>query len=257
MRSLGKGANQFSSRLFYLFQGPKTSWIKEGSLFHCLFWFCPLASVTVALMEWVEALYHVEDPLMVFYSFCARTPFPLEVVHESVFLKLYVIGAVLSHFVELGIYAAILVKQSKIESSASSVYIVKDNRCVSGRRHQRNVVSAVGHFASCVVSVVVTLTILAPPAFMIVTSGPSGPPLVCDLIVFSFPSINFFVYPLIETMCTAGNLRDNLFTLACWKSLFCCSGEEKATLSFEFQIITRSQSALEVEGAEGVGDTEL
>ena len=213
--------------------------------------------MTVAAMEWVEALYHVEDPLMVFYSFCARTPFPLEIVHESVFLKLYVIGAVLSHFVELCIYVAILVKQSKIESSASSVYIVKDNRSVSGQRHQRNVVSAMGHFASCVVSIVVTLTILAPPAFMIVTSGPSGPPLICDLIVFSFPSINFFVYPLIETMCTTGNLRDNLFTLACWKSLLSCSGEEKLTLSFELQLITRSQSPSQAEGAENEGGIEL
>ena len=102
-------------------------------------------------------------------------------------------------------------------------------------------VSALGHFASCIVSVTVTVTILAPPAFMILTSGPSGPPLICDLVVFSFPSINFFVYPLIETMCT-DILRGNLFELSCWKSLR-FSGEEHVTLSLDMQVMTRGDDS--------------
>ena len=55
-------------------------------------------------------------------------------MHESAFLKGTVIGAVVCHFAELGIYAAILVKQTKIEAAASSVYIVKNNQHVSTRR---------------------------------------------------------------------------------------------------------------------------
>ena len=62
------------------------------------------------------------------YSFCAKTPFPLDIVHESVFLKGFVIGAVVCH------YVAILVKQTKIEAGASSVYIVKNNQSVSTRK---------------------------------------------------------------------------------------------------------------------------
>ena len=72
---------------------------------------------------------------------------------------------------------------------------------------------------------------------MIPTSGLSGPPLVCNLIIFSFPSINFFLYPLIEIMCM-DILRENLFELTCWKSLR-FSGEEPVTLSMEFQIVSR------------------
>ena len=67
------------------------------------------------------------------YSFCAKTPFPLDIVHESAFLKGTVIGAVVCHLAELAIYVAILVKQTKIETNASSVYIVKDNQCVLTR----------------------------------------------------------------------------------------------------------------------------
>ena len=68
------------------------------------------------------------------YSFCAKTPFPLDIVHESVFLKGFVIGAVVCHLAELGIYVAILIKQTKIEAGASSVYIVKNNQSVSTRK---------------------------------------------------------------------------------------------------------------------------
>ena len=102
-------------------------------------------------------------------------------------------------------------------------------------------VSALGHFASCIVSVTVTLTILAPPAFMILTSGPSGPPLVCDLVIFSFPYINFFVYPLIETMCT-DILRENLLELTCWKSLH-FSGDEHIAFSLEYQVMNRDEGS--------------
>ena len=103
-------------------------------------------------------------------------------------------------------------------------------------------VSALGHFASCIVSVIVTLTILAPPAFMILTSGPSGPPLICDFVVFSFPSINFFVYPLIETMCT-DILRENLLELT-WCKFLGFSEGERVTQSVELHIISRDDQRL-------------
>ena len=185
---------------------------------------------------WTEDLNHSEDPLRVFYSFCAKTPFPLETVHKYVYIKAYILGTVLSHFVEFGIYIAILIKQTKIESNASTVYIFKDKKCVSSSRHTRNVVSALGHFVSCIISITVTLTFVAPPAFMVLISGPSDPPLICDFIVFSFPTINFVVYPLIETMCTE-NLRNNLFQLSFWKSLR-APREKSFDLSFSLKTFT-------------------
>ena len=115
--------------------------------------------------------------------------------------------------------------------------------CYPSRRNQRNMVSALGHFSSCIVSMIVTLTILAPPAFMILTSGPSGPPLICDFVVFSFPSINFFVYPLIETMCT-DILRQNLLELTCCKFLGFSEGEG-VEHSVELHIISRDEQRVQ------------
>ena len=43
------------------------SWIKEEVLFRCLYWLSPVTSALVVMMEWLEATYHIEDPLMVFY----------------------------------------------------------------------------------------------------------------------------------------------------------------------------------------------
>ena len=54
-------------------------------------------------------------------------------MHESAFLKGTVMGAVVCHVTELGIYVVIMVKQKKIESGASSVYIVKNKKQVSTR----------------------------------------------------------------------------------------------------------------------------
>ena len=67
-------------------------------------------------------------------SFCAKTPFPVDMVHKWFFLKGFVIGAVVCHFTELSIYIAILVKQTKIESAASLKYIVKNKQSISTRR---------------------------------------------------------------------------------------------------------------------------
>ena len=57
----------FGSRLFYLFRGSRMSWMKEEILFHILYWLSPVTSALVVMMEWLEATYHIEDPLMVFY----------------------------------------------------------------------------------------------------------------------------------------------------------------------------------------------
>ena len=82
-------------------------------------------------------------------------------------------------------------------------------------RHIRNVVSALGHFASFIVSMAHLL--LIPTIYMLSHSETaSGPMAMCQLIAFFFPSINFFVYTFIETMFSE-NLRTNFFELIRWK----------------------------------------
>ena len=97
------------------------------------------------------------------------------------------------------------VKQTRIESRAT-VHEVKDNRLVSRQRHQRNVISAFGHFASFLLNL--TNTLLMIPNFY----GQEGNNLHV-LFAFFVPSFNFFLTPLIETVCTE-SLRQSLFAMS-------------------------------------------
>ena len=84
-------------------------------------------------------------------------------------------------------------------------------------RHIRNVVSALGHFASFLVSMAHLLLIPAMYLLSHTDNASSGAPLaICQFIAFFFPSINFFVYPFIETVFSE-NLRNNFLELIMWK----------------------------------------
>ena len=74
-----------------------------------------------------------------------------------------------------------------------------------------------GHFASFAVSMAHLLLI---PTIYLVSDAENAPMAMtmCQFIAFLFPSINFFIYPLIETMFSE-NLRRNFFKLASWKSI--------------------------------------
>ena len=102
-----------------------------------------------------------------------------------------------------------LVWRSKIFVSVATLAKAHDTAEI--RRHLRNVVSALGHFASFIVSMAHLLLI---PAIYLLIDGEnvSGPLAMCRLIAFLFPSINFFVYPFIETMFSE-NLRTNFIQL--------------------------------------------
>ena len=84
-------------------------------------------------------------------------------------------------------------------------------------RHARNVVSAMGHFASFAVSMAHLLLI---PTIHLVSDAKSAPiaEAMMKFITFLFPSINFVIYPFIETMFSQ-NLRRNFFKLTSWKSI--------------------------------------
>ena len=117
---------------------------------------------------------------------------------------------------ELCVHIAIFYKQTQIESKASET-IVKNDKLVSSQRHQRNVIGAIGHFASFAASLALLVVDSGIPAYYFIkwnTSG--GPPMICYFFIFLFPSINVFVFPFIETLCTE-NLRRDILEFICWK----------------------------------------
>ena len=103
-------------------------------------------------------------------------------------------------------YAAIFIKQLILEAQ-SNVHIERNIQVVSRGRHQRNVISAIGHFASFVVSCSETTLLYLALYFFPVTEKTLLT--LQNLITFFFPCMNFVIYPLIETMCSQ-NLRDTL-----------------------------------------------
>ena len=91
----------------------------------------------------------------------------------------------------------------------AEVYVMKDNMVVSGQRQQRNIVSIFGHFLSFILSICHLLLI---PLLFFIFSVPSGPSYVANLMTFLFPSFNFSLYPLIETV-FSDNLRNSFLEI--------------------------------------------
>ena len=123
-----------------------------------------------------------------------------------------IIPAILSRVLELGVHITILIKQTQIESRAE-VYVIKGNMVVCGQRHQRNIVSAFGHFLSFLLSICHLFVI---PVLFCVNYNSSGPSYVCNLMTFLFPSFNFSIYPLIETV-FSDNLMNTFLEIIRWK----------------------------------------
>ena len=65
--------------------------MKEQDIFHYLFWVSPAVSGILTVLQALEnAIFFPETPLMVPYSCCAKTPFPMEKMEELVILKVRV-----------------------------------------------------------------------------------------------------------------------------------------------------------------------
>ena len=62
--------------------------MKEQDIFHYLYWSSPTISGIFTVLQALEnAIFFPETPLMVPYSCCAKTPFPMEKLDELVTLK--------------------------------------------------------------------------------------------------------------------------------------------------------------------------
>ena len=176
-----------------------------------LYWSSPaITALILALHTGENLILHGDHPLMFYFSYCAKTPFPFPLLKDMIMFSFYVtIVTIMSLVTILLIYIFIFIKLSQLQSSATLYFVspVPDTRF----RHQRNVVSAKGHFISFLVTLFATTLILAS-AFGIVYNLDLSNKSIVELGVFLLPSVSFVVNPLVETM-FSDNLRESLFGL--------------------------------------------
>ena len=87
------------------------------------------------------------------------------------------------------------------------MYEIRGNRMVCEMRHQRNVVSVLGHFFSFAITLI-QLIIFAVGVYTLKESILT----LAKLNAFHNSCINFFIHPLIETLSTH-NLRQSMFSM--------------------------------------------
>ena len=183
------------------------AYIKKESLMQILFWLSPILGGIFTTSHMVENIVH-DNCYLFHYSYCGKTSFSPEIVYNLFITNSCMCLTTMSIFSEFLAHIWILVKQTNIESRAQ-VYEIRGNRLVCQMRHQRNVVSALGHFFSFALSmtqrVIFTISLYAIEDDTVV--------LLARISFFLLPCINFFVHPFIETMSTP-NLRQSLFTLS-------------------------------------------
>ena len=88
-------------------------------------------------------------------------------------------------------------KTTQIESRAN-VFEIRGNHLVVRQRHHRNVVSALGHFLSLVVSM--THLVLWIPPFYLLSDSEELYVKIRNVNMFLIPSFNFCVHTLVETV---------------------------------------------------------
>ena len=179
--------------------------MKEDGVLNILFWFSPALSAILIVLQIGENFVRFSDrPVLFYYSYCAKTPFPAEVVGDLAVFKLMMLCTVPVLIGEMCCHIAIFAKQWQIESRAT-VYVIKNNRLVSRQRHHRNVVSATGHVVSFVVSIAETTLLIK--AFYFLSDSEETFVMIRNINMFLIPSIYFVVYPFIQTI-FSDTLRD-------------------------------------------------
>ena len=186
--------------------------MKEDGVLKILFWFSPALSAILIVLQIGENFVRFSDrPVLFYYSYCAKTPFPAEVVGDLAVFKLMMLCTVPVLIGEMCCHIAIFAKQWQIEARAT-VYVIKNNRLVSRQRHHRNVVSATGHVVSFVVSIAETTLLIK--AFYFLSDSEETFVMIRNINMFLIPSIYFVVYPFIQTI-FSDTLRDSLGVIPC------------------------------------------
>ena len=180
--------------------------IDEKKLMRILYWLSPITAGFFTTLHMVENILY-NNSYLFHYSYCGKTIFSSQIVYSLIATNSCMSLTTLSITGELLAHMFIYLKQAKIENRAQ-VYEIRGNHLVCQRRHHRNVVSALGHFFSFAVSmaqrIIFTISLYSIGDYTIVV--------LCRLLIFLLPCINFFVHPLIETL-SSHNLRESMFTL--------------------------------------------
>ena len=97
--------------------------MKEEGVLKILFWFSPALSAILIVLQIGENFVRFSDrPVLFYYSYCAKTPFPAEVVGDLAVFKLMMLCTVPVLIGEMCCHIAIFAKQWKIEARAT-VYV--------------------------------------------------------------------------------------------------------------------------------------
>ena len=171
-----------------------------------LYWLSPITAGIFTTLHMVENIFY-NNSYLFHYSYCGKTSFSPQIAYSLVVGNSCMILSTLSITGELLAHMIIYVKQTKLENRAQ-VYEIRGNHLVCQTRHQRNVVSALGHFFSFAVSmaqrIIFTISLYSISDDTIVV--------LCQLLMFLLPCINFCFHPLIETI-SSHTLRGSIFTL--------------------------------------------
>ena len=168
-----------------------------------LYWTSPILGLVFSTSHILENFMY-DSGYLFHVSYCRKTPFAPRIIYNLFFANSCAFLTNMSILGEITAHICIFAKKTGIESRAQ-VYEIRGNRMVCEQRHQRNVVSALGHCASFVVAMVQRL-IFTVALYAI---GQDSVVNLARLLMFLLPCINFFLHPLIETLSTH-NLRRSL-----------------------------------------------
>ena len=174
-----------------------------------LYWLSPITAGFFTTLHMLENILYDNDYLF-HYSYCGKTSFAPKIVYNLIIGNICMILTTLSITGELIAHMFIYVRQTKIENRAQ-VYEIRGNHLVCQMRHQRNVISALGHFFSFAVSMTQRIIF----AISLYYFEDDTIVVLARLSFFLLPCINFCVHPLIETI-SSHDLRGSIFTC-----LFC------------------------------------
>ena len=181
-------------RLVYLFRKPRIPWLNEEDIFQKLTLYAPTLSGIITALHMSEI---GGNQSMFMFTLCCKSPFQWDLMSKLISLKLAIGCVLLCCLFELVVQGAILWKNNQ------------------GHAHQRYVVSTTGHAYSFLFSIVYSVV----TSFYYLKLSSFGPTMLCQFVLFLAPSINFVVFPLIETLLSE-SLRPSFFVFNHWIEIY-------------------------------------
>ena len=171
-----------------------------------LYWLSPVTAGFFTTLHMIENILY-NNSYLFHYSYCGKTTFDPDKIHYLIIGNSCLMLTTLSITAELIAHMFIYVRQTKIENRAQ-VYEIRGNQLVCQTRHQRNVVSALGHFLSFAVSMGQRIVF----GISLYSYYDDTFAVLARLLFFLLPCFNFCIHPLIETM-SSHNLRGSIFAM--------------------------------------------